>query len=610
MKKQIYITPNELGLKSGQYIVAYDVEVFACDWIVVITNIYNTDEKIIIHNNPQQLINVFNNPNVIFVGFNNKNYDKQIVKAIYYGANNEEVHSLSKYIINGGNGWEHETLLLKRNIEVVDIDLRDDLAKGISLKQVEAKFGMNIKECSVDFELNRELNEDEISEVIKYCIHDVMATVKLFHARKEYVMAKVGVAKFTNINVFDALSFTNAKLTAKALRASKGNRVLTGEYMLPRNLYMGKYEGLKEQFLEGVERYFTTYNEEDTQNNFKITTKIAGVEHNLGLGGLHGAERHCNIETNELYSILSADVISYYPSIMINYGLISRNIPSIDLFRQIYDFRINAKKKGDLESANAFKLLLNTTFGATKNKYNLLYDPDIAIGICLTGQLLLIDLIDKLENLKQFRLIQSNTDGIMFSVLNKDIEIAKDIIKNWEERTNLTMDLEKISKIVQKDVNNYVLVNSNDKVKAKGAICGYYEKDDLKNMRPICCQKAFVQYLLNGIPILDTLKNCNMNDFVFFAKAGKSYEGVFWEVNHKWQIANYFNRCYATIDKTYGSLAKKKYGKIGFEKIANMPQHLVIDNENILTNDYLVNIDHGYYQRRVLEDLKLFGIFC
>lgn len=39
----------------------------------------------------------------------------------------------------------------------------------------------------------------------------------------------------------------------------------------------------------------------------------------------------------------------------------------------------------------------NSTYGAMKDKFNALYDPLQANNVCVTGQLLLLDLIEHLE---------------------------------------------------------------------------------------------------------------------------------------------------------------------------------------------------------------------
>ena len=41
-----------------------------------------------------------------------------------------------------------------------------------------------------------------------------------------------------------------------------------------------------------------------------------------------------------------------------------------------------------------YKIVLNGTYGASKDKYNNLYDPLQANNVCINGQLMLLDLIE------------------------------------------------------------------------------------------------------------------------------------------------------------------------------------------------------------------------
>ena len=59
---------------------------------------------------------------------------------------------------------------------------------------------------------------------------------------------------------------------------------------------------------------------------------------------------------------------------------------------------ISANKQNKDKRQQPRKIVLNSTFGASKDVYNKLYDPLQANNICITGQLLLTDLIEKLEN--------------------------------------------------------------------------------------------------------------------------------------------------------------------------------------------------------------------
>ena len=109
------------------------------------------------------------------------------------------------------------------------------------------------------------------------------------------------------------------------------------------------------------------------------------------------------------------------------------------------------------------KIVLNATYGAMKDKYNQLYDPRQANNVCVGGQLLLLDLIEKLEN--QCQLIQSNTDGLLlWNYPEEDFDLIDDICYEWEQRTRMELEFESYQKVFQKDVNNYVIVDFEGKL--------------------------------------------------------------------------------------------------------------------------------------------------
>ena len=81
-----------------------------------------------------------------------------------------------------------------------------------------------------------------------------------------------------------------------------------------------------------------------------------------------------------------------------------------------------------------------------KNQYNALYDPRMANSVCISGQLFLIDLIEKLTVNGDVTLVQSNTDGIMIEVAPDKLEWVRTIVKEWENRTRFVMEEESIEK--------------------------------------------------------------------------------------------------------------------------------------------------------------------
>mgnify|MGYP002508571603 CR=1 FL=1 len=66
-----------------------------------------------------------------------------------------------------------------------------------------------------------------------------------------------------------------------------------------------------------------------------------------------------------------------------------------------------------------------------KDRHNALYDPRQANNVCVGGQLLLLDLIERLED--HCDIIQSNTDGILIKLRRyEDFDLIDDICWEWE----------------------------------------------------------------------------------------------------------------------------------------------------------------------------------
>lgn len=78
----------------------------------------------------------------------------------------------------------------------------------------------------------------------------------------------------------------------------------------------------------------------------KLKIDVAGVPHIFAWGGIHGALPKYKDEG----IILCADVASLYPSLMIEYGYISRNVNEPNKFREIRDKRLELKAKKILDS--------------------------------------------------------------------------------------------------------------------------------------------------------------------------------------------------------------------------------------------------------------------
>ena len=212
----------------------FDCEVFAFDWLFVFKH-KATGEYTVIHND-NEAVKQFMEQEPLLAGFNNKHYDQFILKAVLADYTPEEVKVVNDFIIvQGHEGWEYPDLRESR-IYFDQYDLMDDCQMGLSLKAIEAHLGMDIRETTVSFNLDRPLTPEELEEVIFYCKHDVDATDKLDDLRQGYLSSKLTLGKEKGIYPAKALYMTNAKLTAAYLNAEPKPHYDEREYQYPATL--------------------------------------------------------------------------------------------------------------------------------------------------------------------------------------------------------------------------------------------------------------------------------------------------------------------------------------------------------------------------------------
>ena len=571
----------------------YDTEVFAHDFIVVFKD-KETGEYAVFHNDNAS-VKEFVTDDAIYCGFNSKGYDQYIIKAICAGFSPEEVKEVNDWIINGGQGWECP-LLNGVFFRFNNVDIMDDMQMGLSLKAIEGHLGnLSIEETEVDFNLDRPLSKEELALTIKYCKHDVDATEKVTDIRKNYLNNKMYLGGLKDIEPTKALAMTNAKLTAAYLDARKEFDFNDErEYKYPANLLR---DYIPDEVFYFFDRLYDPAISDEELFKSKLNITVGECPVTLGFGGIHGAIPFHQEEEINGRLIRNYDVASYYPHLMVYYNYTSRNIPNPQIYADMLEKRMKAKKSGDKATANALKLVANTTYGAMLNKYNELYDPLMGRSVCITGQLFLLELSEHLiAECSTLRIVQLNTDGIMVSFDESEYEKVLAITKEWETRTRFELEEDRIKRIVQKDVNNYVEIPYEGEPKIKG---GYLVRGiapagafNINNNATIVA-KAIVDYFTKGTDVETTIDECtDISQFQLIAKAGAKYREAYHIVDGKQEPIQKVNRVYATTDERYGKIYKVKAEDDSTAKIESLPEHCTIDNNNKLT---IESVDKTWY---------------
>ena len=630
--------------------IFYDFEIFKYDWLTVAIDMNNKQEYVI-SNDPEALKALYEaHVKDVWVGYNNKHYDQYIIKAVLLGMDPKEVSD--QIIVDHMDGWQISKAFNKIPMCNYDVMASNDGAEqerhGVGLKTLEAFLGANIKETDVDFNIDRKLTTEELKLTEHYCRSDVENTIKVFLHKVDDFKAIFSIVRDYKLPI-DCLGDSEAQITAKVLSCQRQSFDDEFDIHFFPCLRLNKYkyvqswfeEKIKEAIEVGVDK-MDEYPKREWYKAQSLTTDVAGVPHTFGFGGLHGAidePIHLSEKDGAGYHV---DVNNYYPSMLIAWDIVTRSATNNN-YAEIYKTRkelkykqTHAKTKEESKMYKKmqlpYKKMLNALSGSMKDRRNPAYDPRNNNIMCINGQLMLLDLIEHLEVIPGFRLVQSNTDGLIVWIPNTDeaFEQMDDICFEWEmrcstDKCDIKLELDCIREIYQKDVNNYLWVDVADGIERKGAY--------LKELSPIdydlpIINKALVDYMAQKIPVEKTIGETE--DLLMFQKVVK-LSGKYGWVEHEhcepilrqkgvrviktWyeypttQRYSYKTyRVFASKDLKDGRLLKCG-GKSGKgEKFASTPDHCFIFNDSCEGVGVPEKLDRQWYINMAKERLKQFNL--
>ena len=552
------------------------------DWLVVLINPDKRTEDVII-NDPEALTKYYEeNKSEIWTGYNSNRYDQYILKGILCGFNPKKVNDYM--IIRDQPGWKFSSLFNKIPLLSYDVML-----SMYSLKQLEGFMGNVIKETSVSFDIDRKLTDAEIEETVKYCKSDVYNTMQVFMYTINEFNAQLSLIREFNLPL-SYISKTQAQLASIILGAERVNLNDEWDIRVPDTILIDKHKYIVDWFL----------NEENHKYDASLTTVINGVEHNIALGGIHGAISNYSYTCKKGELLVMADVDQLYPTIMIKYDLLSRAVKEPEKFKNILDTSLRLKAEKKKKEREPYKRICNITYGAEGDKYNAMYDPLHRNLVCIFGQLFIIDLLEKVEPFTE--LIQSNTDGIFLKIKESDFDLLDDVVYEWEQRTGLHMSFDLYKSVYQKDVNNYIVVDFDGNTKRKG---GYVkELNELDNNLPIV-NKAIVDYITKQIPIETTINDCNdLKQFQMICKITGKYKCL---IHGNVQLSERCVRVFASKHND-GGLFKLHQNKIKPDKFPSTPTNCFIVNDDVTGKAVPSKLDRQFYINLAKERAQGYGI--
>lgn len=533
------------------------------------------------------------------VGFNNVFFDWPIVRAIM----NDEVHTaqqiyaLAQQIIS-----EEKRSYVPQEIAQLDLYLLnhyDNKSRSTSLKALEVSCGWdNVMDMPLDH--TSKIDKINLENVIAYNKNDVEFTAYFFELCNDKVELRKRIGKKYNLKVLNKsdvvigesifLKYLSEamRIPVRQLAEIRGKRadvplkqIILSNVKFETPRFNKLLTLMKEttssstflkKFVEGLDTGITTNDLLDKfrdnnirvqriaqqKKSFSFSVNFGGMRLDYGVGGIHGCVPPGVYTSSKTYKILDIDVKSYYPNLFIQNRLHPRQMKQdvfVKVYSDIFQERVKAQQEGDKLTSDALKLALNGMFGKTGSDVSCFYDPFVFYGITVNGQLFISMLVERLVNAGA-ELLQVNTDGVTVSVPRKQENEILDICKRWEAETKLQLEYADYSKMIIRDVNNYIAVGENGKIKEKGAF--ETKKDWHKDNSYMVVPLAVREYFVNGTPVSETLrKHENILDFCGRYKATKGWHSEFVYLDGDREKRLDFGKIYRFIPVNKGGVSLK-----------------------------------------------------
>ena len=458
-----------------------------------------------------------------------------------------------------------------------------------------------------------------MDEVKLYCWNDCEATLKLYHETKEKISLRKQLSKVYNLDLMNLSDssigeqiFIKYILEAKKIDFKELKALVRKPETFNFNLgdLIPSYVKFKSDEFNSVVDFFKQSNVDNgiLKNVFNYTVNYKGLDYDYGAGGLHGTKKGI-WEEDEEYCLVDIDASAYYPKLAIGNKLYPEHIGKIfcDIYEEMYDTRTKAKKQCKIDPNDEFakamnagiKLASNSCYGKGNSIYSVLYSPTYVASTTVLGQLCLSMLAEQLSSFSEVFYV--NTDGLTVKIKKSLLEHMYDVCSKWETVTKHELEYVKFKKMIIRDVNNFIALDEYGNTKYKGA----YEIDKRvgkelaiwKNNSYRILPIATSEYLLNNIPIEQTIKNHNdIYDFCAMGKAKRGWSIYQGDIKHP-----NINRYYITTNETKDTLIKvnnedgriisleahpknKKEGKV---------YHCEVINKFVDRKEYY--IDYDYY---------------
>ena len=609
--------------------ILYDIEVYTNYFCVGIEN-YVTKQKTFFEiseeqNQIKEIYDYLNNYKGFLIGFNSIHYDNIVSKYIVQNYHKlkylnyidicVQLKYLSDKIIN--DGYDDEIKQLKYGkVKWIDIDLflywskMLRISKKISLKSLGIQLGYPVVQ-ELPYTPSSILKIEDLPKLREYNqIHDLGILRLLTENMEDEIKLRGNIVNDYKLSCW---SWDAPKIASEALLqdycriTGKDKKSVRDQRFEKPTLYLNEcLKGFEPGFkLPIFQNLWTEIL--NSKNSFSkelvVNINNTSIKLSYGVGGLHSVNSNEEYVSDSDYQVITSDVASLYPNLIINYNCI-RYPEVLQRYLEVKDERIEAKHAKNKAKDSFLKLILNSTSGLLDNQHSWLYFPEGAMRLRLIGQLILTKCIEQCI-INKWQVVSANTDGIEVIVPRHMLKQYQEVLNMVCNKFKLDLEHEMYSKITYKNVNNYLAITKEGKYKQKGL---FVPKPVLGNsVDELVIAKALEAYYTKDISPREFISNpdkydLHIYDYCKSNKIGKDFV-VWWNG----QIQQQLNRYYFSKKGAY--LFKQKFGQ-GTMQHVNVGQPVTLFNNYVNKSWEDYNVDYNYYistTQKIIDEIANFN---
>lgn len=584
------------------------------------------------------------------VSFNGIGYDMPMVALAMTGATNAQLKRASDTIIlTDMRPWQffdEYGIAIPDFIDHIDLQAVSPGSPQMPSLKIYAGRLHSKRMQDLPFDVDAVLTDDQIVVLEDYHVNDLEVTHDKFKELEPQIELR---AQMSEQYGTDLRSKSDAQV-AEAVIKTEIERI-TGKRVYKPDVRPGVFKYVAPAYIKfqtpemrEILRKITTSNMTVNQKGVvlmpewleKAEIKIGDSVYRMGIGGLHSSESGVTRLSDDASVLRDRDVTSYYPSIILNNKLYPKHLGPVFLqvYRSIFERRVAAKNRaGELgerikalnvklttdndpdklreqiaeltrqqrdahNTSETLKIVLNGSFGKFGSPYSTLYSPNLMIQTTVTGQLAVLMLIEELE-LRGFSVVSANTDGFVTRVPNDRRDLFNAIMLDWEWSTGFGTEETEYAALYSRDVNNYISITTDGKVKRKGAFApaGPGQKGAAGMKKNPSCEiatDAVIAYLKDGVPIQETIRyNEDIRKFVTVQRVtgGAEKDGTYIGKAIRWY--------YSTDTNT--AITRAQNGNLVPRSMGAMP---CLE----LPDEFPEDMDYAWYEREAIAILQDFGL--